>query len=157
MMKEVVSFFLSGKEYGVDVNNMKGIDNYKEVTPVAGSPEFVLGMVEARDEMIPVIDIRKRFVLPPVGVTEETKHLLLHTDKCTIACVADGVSNIFKVEGERLQNFPSLMKTEGTGYVDFVAKNAENNLVIVINPNNILNEEEWDELNKMIDKMEAEK
>lgn len=152
-MKEVVSFFLSGKEYGVEVSHMQGVENYAELTHTAQAQERLLGIINIRDELIPVMDIKKRLVLPPAGVTADTKYLVFRTSHGKLACVADGIADIFQVDGENVQSFPSIMKTESTDYADFVAKR-KNGLVIVINPENLLSAEDWKAVGEMIDKME---
>lgn len=153
-MKEIVTFFLSGKEYGVEVSQMQGIENHAPMTLVDDMPESLLGVVTIRDEIIPVLNIKKRLVLPPAGRTEDTKYIVFRTSHGKLACVADGVSQIFKADGEEVQEFPPLMKSEGTGYADFVAKTG-NGLVIVMNPDNLLSAKEWEAVNKMIDNLEA--
>ncbi len=152
-MKEIVTFFLSGKEYGIEVNNMQGIENYRDIQSVEEMPDCLSGVVQIRDNIIPVINIKKRLILPPAGVTEDTKILVFRTIYGRLACVADGVSRIMKVEGDNEQKFPTLMQMKGTAYVDFVAK-GENGLVIVIDPTNLLTEEEWEAAHKMKDSME---
>ena len=153
-MKEVVTFFLSGKEYGVEVGKMQGIENYVQVTLAAEMPERLLGVVTVRDEIIPVLDIKKQFVLPPVGVTEDTKYLIFLTSHGKLACVADGVSKILKADGSNVQQFPSLVQTEETDYVDFVVKDGTG-LVIVINPENLLSGEDWDTVSEVTDNLKS--
>jgi len=153
-MKEVVSFFLSGKKYGVDISRVQGIENYVEMSAGAQGLDFLLGIVNIRDEIIPVINIKKCLVLPPAGVTEETKYLVFPTSHGTMACVVDGVSKIFKADGDDVQNFPPLMQTNLTGYADYIVRDEEGNLLVIINPENLLKEEEWNAMQEMLSKME---
>lgn len=154
-MKEVVTFFLSGKKYSVDVSWLQGIENYKEVSPVSGMPDFLLGTAVIRDEIIPVLDIKKRLVLPVVPVTKETKYLVFGTKSGKLAVVADGVSGIVQADGGGLQDCPELVHTKATSYVDFVV-NHEGVLVLAINPEGLLVKEEWDEVDKMLKGMSEE-
>ena len=155
-MKEVVSFFLSGKEYGVDITHVQGIENYVDMHAGAQGLDFLKGFVTIRDEIIPVIDIKKSLVLPPAGVTEETKYLVFPTSQGTLAFIVDGVSKIFKADGDDVQNFPPLMQTNLTGYADYIVRNPEGNLLVVINPANLLGADEWKALNELLSKMEEE-
>ncbi len=148
-MKEIVAFFLSGKEYGVEVGHIHGLENYAEILPMEGMPETFLGVVDIRGEAIPVMNIKKKLVLPPVEVTRETKIAVFSTRRGKLACVADGVSQIFQVEGGDFQNVPAILRRDDTTYVDFVAK-IDKGLVIVINPENLLTDEEWKSVTKML-------
>lgn len=149
-MKEVVTFFLSGKEYGVEVSRMQGIENYEEMTTAADMPDCLEGIVNIRDEMIPVLDIKKRLVLPPAAVTGDTKYLVIFAKRGKLAFVADGVSRIIQVNDDDLQDFPSLMQTERTSYVDFVVKH-EGHLVLAIDPEGLLTEEEWGDIENILE------
>ncbi len=148
-MKEIVAFFLSGKEYGVEVGHIQGLENYSEIQPMEGMPEMLLGVVDIRGESIPVMNIKKKLVLPPAEVTRETKIAVFSTERGKLACVADGISQIFQVEGSDFQNVPPILQGDDTTYVDFVAK-IDKGLVIVINPEDLLTDEEWKSVTKML-------
>lgn len=154
-MKEVVTFFLSGKKYSVAVNWLQGIENYREMSSASGMPEFLLGNAVIREEIIPVLDIKKRLVLPAVPVSGETKYLVFRTKRGKLAVVADGVSGIVQADGGGLQDCPALIHTEATSYVDFVV-NQERQLILAINPEALLSDEEWDVVDKMLKDMSEE-
>lgn len=154
-MKEIVSFFLSGKKYGVEVSHMQGIEKYREEMKPADLPDFMRGVVDIRGEMIPVMSIRKRLVLPQTGVTEKTKLLVFRTSYGKLACVVDGISRILRIEDKNEREFPGIIQNEETGYADFIAR-YEGELILVINPERLLEQEDWTAVHKMLDKMEEE-
>lgn len=154
-MKEVVTFFLSGKKYGVEVSWLQGIENYQEVLPVEDMPDFLLGVTEIRDEIIPVMDIKKRLVLPGVPISKETKYLVFRMEGGKLAVVADGVAEIIRAEDGELQGFPALMSTEATSYVEFVVSQG-GQLVLSVNPEGLLTTEEWGKVEKMLERMREE-
>ena len=154
MMKEIVVFFLSGKEYGVEIGGMQGFENYVPMTEVSDPDGKMLGVVTIRGEMVPIINIKKCLVLPPAGVTEDTKYVILRTSNGKVGFVVDGVSQILRIEGDDIQEFPRLLQGKETKYVDFIARK-EMNLVLVINPEGILTEKEWKNIRNMIQDMEV--
>lgn len=147
-MKEIIAFFISGREYGVEISGMQSLENYQEIAPFSEAPKCILGTVTIRGEVYPVYDIRSKLSLPPVEITEDSKILLLRTNAGTIACMVDNVGKVFRAEGENIQPFPQVARTDGTDYIDFVAKR-ENALVVVINPNAVLTEEEVKEVSEI--------
>lgn len=58
-MKEIVSIFLCGKMYGVDIENIQGIENYTDVIRTGGEPGCLDGFVVIRGSQIPMINLRK--------------------------------------------------------------------------------------------------
>ena len=149
-MKEIVTFFLSGRQYGVEVGNMQGIENFVDMTHTPQMPECLQGIVVIRNEMIPVINIRRRMTLPAMENTKQMKFVLLRSNKGKLAIIVDDVAQIVKSEDQEVQPFPALLKSEATSYADYIVKN-KNQLVLVLNPNKILTEEEWAEVQKVLE------
>ncbi len=153
-MKEIVTFFLSGKKYGVEVSRMQGVENYIEPAKTPEMPECLAGVVSIRDEWIPVVDLRKRLVLPVTEITFDTKLFVLRTTHGKLAFVADGISKIVRAEDNEIQSFPALVKTDATSYVEFIVR-SEGVLVLVINSDGILSEDEWKAVQKVVDDMKT--
>ena len=80
-MKEIVSFFLSGKKYAVEVSHMQGIEKPRQMNQPPDMPDFLEGVVDIRGEMIPVMAIRKKLTLPAAEKTEKTKFCLQYSGK----------------------------------------------------------------------------
>lgn len=148
-MKEVIVFLLSGREYGVDVNKMQGCENLAEVTKVANMPESILGTVTIRDEIIPVMDIKKKLIVPRTELSENSRFVVFRTMYGKIACIADGVSSIFRAGDNEVQNIPALIHNDGTDYADCVVKK-DNVLILVVNPEKLLTEQDWTEVKKQL-------
>ena len=154
-MREIVSFFLSGKMYGVEVSRMQGIEKLRQMNQPPDMPDFLQGVVDIRGEVIPVMAIRKRLILPEAGETEKTKILVFRTQQGKLACVVDGISKILKIDNDNAQEFPRIIQNAETGYADFVAR-SDGELILVINPENLLGEEDWKAVHEMLDRMEDE-
>ena len=76
-MKEIVSFYLSGKMYGVDVDHMQGIEKHRELARPTGLPDFMEGVADIRGELrdgILKIRIPKKEAVPAV---EEKKYITI--------------------------------------------------------------------------------
>lgn len=152
-MKEIVMFFLNGKRYGIDVSNLLGIERYSVFVSATNQPECVAGVVDVREEMLPVVDLAKILASPLGEITEETRYLVLPGGSGKVACVVDQVGRIVQVEDDQVQEFPKLVSTDATGYVDYVAKDA-GGLVIVIQPQHLLADDQWQQVQDMLKNME---
>ncbi len=147
-MKEVIVFFISGKEYGIEISHVRSLENYREVVPLPDAPDWILGTVSIRNEQFPVVDIKSWFMLPAAEVTENTKILLLRNSYGTIACVVDNVGKVFRADGENIQDFPNVARSGETAYIDFIARR-NNELIVVIDPDALLTEEQTECLQKI--------
>lgn len=152
-MKEIITFFLDGKRYGIEISGMQSLESCQEIQPLEEAPEGILGTVEVREEIFPVLDIRARLALPPGRAPEgeeeiRKKILLLRTGAGVIACMIDGMGKVFRAEGDDVQTFPSIAKTKETEFVDFIVR-VERELVVVIRPDALLTKEQAEGLRKI--------
>ncbi len=147
-VKEVIVFTISGKKYGIEIGGMQSLETFQEVQPLADAPDFILGTVEIRGAVIPVFDINRIIGLPakkpdgqPVGAVEKRKLLLLRTKAGTLACIVDGVENVFRAEGGDVQPVPQMTRTKGTDFLDFIIRK-DDKLVVVIQPGELFTDEQ---------------
>lgn len=148
-VKEVIVFIISGKQYGIEIGGMQSLEKYQEIQPFPDAPDFILGTVKIRGAIIPVFDINRIIGLPaaqkpagqPADAVEQRKILLLRTKAGTLACIVDGVENVFRAEGEDVQPVPQMTRTEGTGFLDFIIRR-DNKLVVVIQPKALFTDEQ---------------
>lgn len=146
--KRILIFYLGAEEYGVEVKNLQAIENYSSITPIANAPNFMEGLVNIRQDVYPVLDLRMKFGMPAAEVTPETKILLLHSNAETVACVVDAVIEIKDAEGEDVQPFPSMIRSEQTMYADCIVRRGDK-LVVVIDAGHLFDEGEKAEVLKM--------
>lgn len=147
-MKEIITFFISGREYGIEISGMQSLESYQEIHPLSEAPDCILGTIVVRDEVYPVYDLRAKLNLPAAEMTKDTKILLLRTSKRGIACMVDSVDKVFQAEGDNIQIFPKEAQTAGTDYIDFIARR-DGELIVVINPDALMSEEDFDIMNEL--------
>ena len=70
--RKLLSFGLGREEYGLDILSVREIIGLIDITPLPRTPDYVKGVINLRGKIIPVIELRNRFDLPPVDYTEET-------------------------------------------------------------------------------------
>jgi len=141
-VKEIIVFFLNGKKYGVEISGMQSLESYQDASPLPEAPEGILGTVEIRGEIFPVLDIHAK--LGAGALVERKKILLFRTGAGIIACVVDGVGKVFRAEGDNVQSFPKIATSENTDFVDFVVR-MDQELIVVVKPDALLTKKqaEW--------------
>lgn len=147
-MKEIIVFYIGEDEYGVGIAGMQSLENFAGITPFPDAPECILGTVKIRNDIYPVYDLKAKLSMPATEPTEETKVLLLRTRAGNLACVVDRVDKVLRAEGEDIQQFPDVAKTDATRYIDFIVRK-DHELIVVIDPDKLLTEEEAEEIRKI--------
>ena len=101
--EQYLSFLLGGEEYGVDIQKVQEIKGWDTVTRVPYSPPYVLGVINLRGSIVPVIDLRLRFGLEKVPHDATTVIIVVHVPgdrgERTVGMVVDAVADVYDVAG----------------------------------------------------------
>ena len=106
---QLVTFTLDGVEFGLDIDRVQEITHRTEITPVPGSPTFILGVINLRGLIIPVIDSRVRFHLAPQEPTSKTRIIVLRLASGATGLQVDSVAEVVRIEDHTLRETPPLV------------------------------------------------
>jgi purine-binding chemotaxis protein CheW len=106
--KSLVGFIVGDVHYAVAIARVKEIANALEVVPLPHSPREVLGVADYRGEVVPVIDLRTRFGLPPADRTGKSKWIVVDVAGRAAALIVDAVTDVFGTGGAELRPTPLL-------------------------------------------------
>ena len=158
-MKEVVCFIFKGHEYGVDVSQMKSIVHKSELIPREGLPDFIKGIVDVHGEQIPLVDADQLLSIPAGRESTLEKKNVVFTTKCgDFAMECDGISQIVNVEDSAVQAIPGFFdRKTGTNYADCIIKKKDNTLVLVMDPERLLDDGQTVKLVELLSEMKKER
>lgn len=143
-----VTFRLQEETYGINVMQVQEVLRYSEIAPVPGSPEYVLGIINLRGNVVTVIDTRARFGLPPAEVSDNTRVVIIEAEKQVIGILVDSVAEVVYLKQSEIDNAPNVGTDESARFIQGVA-NRDGELLILVDLNKLLNDEEWDEISSI--------
>ena len=88
---DVLEFDLAYERYGFELPYIREVCPLAELTPLPGTPDFVLGIVNVRGRVVSVIDIRKFFDLPDQGLSDLNKVVILANDTREFGVLTDRI------------------------------------------------------------------
>lgn len=103
---EFLAFKLGREEYGVDILRVQEIRSFELPTRMANAPAFILGVVNLRGVIVPIIDMRIKFGMEEVKYNSFTVVIVLNIGKQVIGMVVDGVSDVIALSHEQLRPVP---------------------------------------------------
>ncbi len=103
---QLVCFKLADEEYGVDIKGVQEVIRPQRITPVPQMPDFVLGIINIRGNIIPVFDLRKKFDLPEKDFDDNTKFLVAKVNNSVISFVVDEILDNVKIEENNIDSTP---------------------------------------------------
>lgn len=89
---EILEFRLASERYAVETSFVREVLPLRELTPLPGTPPFVLGIVNVRGRILPVYDIKKFFDLPDQGLTDLHRILLIQGHGLELGLLADAIA-----------------------------------------------------------------
>ena len=88
-MLEVLEFQLADERYAVESRYVGEVQPLRSLTPVPCTPAFILGIVNVRGRILPVLDLKRFFGLPQRGLTDLHRIILLGDGRCEFGLLAD--------------------------------------------------------------------
>jgi len=146
-----LTFTLADEEYGIGILKIKEIIGMMPVTTVPQTPDFVKGVINLRDKVIPVIDLRLRFGIKSINYTDRTCIIVVEIQgtiqTVQIGIVVDSVSEVLNVKGEEIEDTPTFGAKLNTDYILGMAK-MEGGVKILLDIDRVLKAEEVELLEK---------
>lgn len=140
-----VTFKLQEETYGINVMQVQEVLRYTEIAPVPGSPDYVIGIINLRGNVVTVIDTRTRFGLETAEVTDNSRIVIIEADKQVIGILVDSVAEVVYLKQSEIDVAPNVGTDESARFIQGVS-NYENELLILVDLNKLLSDEEWDEI-----------
>jgi len=137
-----VTFKLSGEVYGINVMQVQEVLRYNEVAPVPGSPVYVLGIINLRGNVVTIIDTRNRFGLEPTTPTDNTRILVIESEKNVVGIMVDSVSEVVYLKQSEIEKPPSVGREDSAKFIQGVC-NKDGELLILVDLDKLLSEDEW--------------
>lgn len=115
--RQYLTFALKDVTYALPVEAVKEIRGYTDVTPVPGAASHVLGVMNLRGQVIPVMDLRARFGLPARERDRFTVIVLIQLETRVVGIVVDAVSDVLHIAADALEPVPDLGETIDQTYL----------------------------------------
>ncbi|GAB2665336.1 MULTISPECIES: chemotaxis protein CheW [Vibrio] len=140
-----VTFQLEEETYGINVMQVREVLRYTEIAPVPGAPDYVLGIINLRGNVVTVIDTRSRFGLMEGEITDNTRIIVIESEHQVIGILVDSVAEVVYLRSSEIDTTPSVGTDESAKFIQGVS-NRDGKLLILVDLNKLLSDEEWDEM-----------
>lgn len=133
--RQVLTFSLGDETYGVDILRVHEIRGWSPVNKIPQSPPHVLGVLNLRGTIVPIVDLRVRFSLQRAEFTPLTVIIVLSietpTGKSEFGLVVDSVSDVVDVQGSDVRETPNLGGKLNASFVQCLATVAGRMLILL--------------------------
>jgi len=130
-VKECLSFRLGAEEYGIDILAVREIREFERPTRIANAPEFILGVVNLRGVIVPIVDLRIKFGMPEPRYDGSTVVIILNVANRVLGIVVDSVSDVLPLKNEDIRPAPEFSAAIDASFVKGLASISGRLLILV--------------------------
>ncbi len=127
---QLVGFIVGDEEYAIPILNIQEIIKPIEYTRVPSTPEYVLGAFNLRGNVIPLIDLRKKFHLPAQNQNDETRYIVMKDDDNIAGFVIDKLTEAIRLKESQIEPPPEALHKK-QGMISGIGKRADSILTIL--------------------------
>ena len=140
-VRQFVSFRLGKEEYGIPILRVQEIIRFEALTRVPQSADYIEGVLNLRGQIIPVVDLRRRFGLPSLDRNSSTRIIVVEIDQARFGILVDSVNEVRSIASDEIDPAPPLGGQIDAEYIEGMAK-LDQGLVILLDIDSVFRTEE---------------
>lgn len=150
-----LTFQLAQEEFGIRVLKVREIMGLQEITAVPQTPGHIKGVINLRGKVVPLIDLRLKFGMPPAEYTTRTciivTQVRAESGSVLMGIVVDGVSEVLNLTGPEIEDTPDFGQDVSSQYLLGMAK-SKGKVKILLDIDKVLSTQEIGDLNSILAK-----
>jgi purine-binding chemotaxis protein CheW len=143
--EQLVIFTLGAESYGVSIEAVNTIIRFPTITRVPNSAMAILGVINLRGRIIPVVDLRTRFGLQATEASKATRVVVVEHQDLLVGLLVDAVTETLRLSTSAIEPLSSLVVSVDARYLRGVGK-VKDRLIILLDLCAILKPDEIAEL-----------
>ncbi len=144
-------FELGKEQFGIGISDVDGIIKMQEITKIPYSPAYMEGIINLRGDVVPVIDLHKRFGLDPHENTRETRIITVTLGSIKMGMIVSSVTEVLTIDDSVISQPPTMIAGISADFITGVAM-IDTRLVILLDLERILTADEVNAASKAIAK-----
>lgn len=135
---QIIGFKLNSEEYALEINNVQEIIKIIKITRVPRTKKYIIGVINLRGIVIPIIDMNMRFGMEKKEYTEKQRIMILKIGAIFVGIIVDNVSEVIEVNSDQIFVNPTITASINQEYIRGVAKLNEERLLTLLNIEKVL-------------------
>ncbi len=128
--------FKLGKEvFAVDVYQVREVLDLSPITEVPQAADYMRGVINVRGSVVPVVDMRTKFGMPPVATTVDTRVVVMEVfvegEEIVLGALADSVHEVIELEPDQIEEPPKIGGRWRSEFIKGIGKRDEQFIIIL--------------------------
>ncbi|ADH85363.1 chemotaxis protein CheW [Desulfurivibrio alkaliphilus] len=143
-----LTFHLHGEDYGLEIRFVTEIIGIQKITKVPDMPHFLMGIINLRGKVIPVMDVRLRFKLPEREYDERTCIIVVDIEGTAIGLVVDQVQEVVDIPEDQVEPPPESRRGKSSPFLQGMGKIGKE-VKILLNVEKLLYDEQLESIKEV--------
>jgi len=145
---QYIVIILGNQEFALEISNVGSINEYQKITLLPNAPEFIEGVIHLRGDIIPIVNLSKRFNIESTKKLSERRIIAVEVEGKLIGFLVDDASQAITVDSEEIKDTPSIVKDIDGDYIDGVCK-LPDKILLLINLVKVLNHTQIEKIKEL--------
>ena len=132
LIMKFITLGIGNERYGIEISQIREIIARYDIVPLPQTPDFIEGMISLRGDIIPVVDLRKRFAMKAKERDDNTRTIVVELGEFTVGIQVDRVYEVLKLSESDIEPPPPLVSNLRAEYLVGVAE-FQGNLITILN------------------------
>ena len=148
--RQLVVFKVGNEEFGVDINEVREINRWEEVTRIPNSAPYIKGVINLRGNIIVVTDLAMKLGMPSKEIDDDSRILVVELgNNETVGMVVDSATEVLRLSGEKIRDAPSMITSSiDKNYIEGVGLLDEKRLLTLLDLVKVLESEDYEKIMK---------
>ena len=143
-----LTFYVDKEMYGIEIQYVKEIIGLQTITQIPELPEYMMGIINLRGKIIPVMDIRLRFRKNPREYNDRTCVIVVDIDNMSIGLIIDSVSEVITIPESNIEKPPAIGRGVQNRYIKGIGK-VDSSVKLLLDCHKLFTETELNDLNEL--------
>ncbi|MGG1612664.1 chemotaxis protein CheW [Paenibacillus sp. FSL K6-2441] len=151
-IQQLVTFRIETEEFGLPIADVYEIIFVPAITPISQAPKSIVGVINLRGEVIPVVDLRIQFLKEPVK-SKKQRIMITRFQERAIGLLVDEVKEVLRIDENSLEPVPDTLVTAQTAYMRAICK-MDHRLIVLLHLEHLIDTMEMNSIIREIDHKE---
>ncbi|HHX57804.1 MAG TPA: purine-binding chemotaxis protein CheW [Clostridiales bacterium] len=139
--EKYLTFLIDKQYYAYPIKDVREIIEMQPITEIPEFPSYAKGIIDLRNKVVPIIDVRLRFYKPEIEYTERTCIIVLDIKDIQIGFIVDTVDEVIDISEENISSAPAITSDRSTRYIEGIGR-VNSKIIMILDALKMLNDED---------------
>lgn len=139
--EKYLTFLVDNQYYAFPIKDVREIIEIQHITQIPEFPSYAKGIIDLRNNVVPVIDVRLRFYKPEIDYTERTCIIVLDIKNIQVGFIVDTVDEVIDISKDNISSAPAITTDRSTRFIEGIGR-VNSKIIMILNALKMLNEED---------------